>query len=132
MSIMACRGIRGATIAEANTSEAIIAATTELLQELIQANDIHPEDVASVIFTTTRDLNAEFPAVGARQLGWNEVPLLCGHEMDVPDAMKSVLRILLMVNTDKPANRIEHIYLKEAVHRRSLGTGADGASPTKG
>ncbi|MCL0102300.1 chorismate mutase [Dehalococcoidia bacterium] len=122
MSSIACRGIRGATIAEGNTSEHIINATKELLQELIKANNIATEDVASAIFTTTRDLNAEFPAVGARQLGWDEVPLLCGHEMDVPDAMKSVVRILLMVNTNKPANAINHVYLKEAVRLRSRGS----------
>ena len=128
MGSMACRGIRGATIAEANTTEAILASTTELLRELITVNDVRTEDVACAVFTTTRDLNAEFPAVAARQMGWEEVPLLCGHEMDVPDAMKGVVRIMLLVNTEKPPESIVHVYLKETVNLRARGVSSDGAS----
>ena len=79
--MMKVRGIRGATTAECNTKEAIVQATKELLEELIEANDIEADDVASAIFSTTPDLNAEFPAVAARQLGWIYVALMCGHEM---------------------------------------------------
>ncbi len=115
---MASRGIRGATVAEANTREAIVAGVQELLQELVRANDLRIEEVACAFFTTTRDLNAEFPAVGARELGWNDVALLCGHEMDVPGAMASVIRVMLVVNTDKRADEMVHVYLKEARNLR--------------
>ena len=128
---MACRGIRGATIAEGNTKEAILSSTRELLEKVIAANDVRAEDVACAVFTTTRDLNAEFPAVAARQMGWEEVPLLCGHEMDVPDAMQRVVRIMVMVNTDKSPGSIVHVYLKEATKLRSRGVSTDGASTTK-
>ena len=124
---MACRGIRGATTAETNTKDAILASTTELLQKLIAANSLKPEDVACAFFTTTRDLNAEFPAVAARQMGWGEVALLCGHEMDVPDGMKGVVRIMLLVNTEKTADQMAHVYLKEARKLRLRGVGSDGA-----
>ena len=111
---MDSRGIRGATIAEANSRQAILGATKELLQEMVRANDLHVEDVACVFFTTTRDLDAEFPAVGARAMGWTQVALLCGHEMDVPGAMSSVIRVMLVVNTGKRQDEIVHVYLKEA------------------
>ena len=128
MADTSCRGIRGATIAEANSSESILASTQELLKEIVGANDLRTEDVACAIFTTTRDLNAEFPALAARQMGWNEVPLICGHEMDVPDAMQRVVRILLLVNTEKTADSIVHVYLKDAVNLRVRGSGSDGAA----
>ena len=111
---IACRGIRGATTAEANTAEDILEATHELLTALIHLNDLAPEDVASAIFTTTPDLTATFPALAARDLGWTEVPLLCGHEMDVPGALGRVVRILLHVNTTRAAAEIRHVYLKDA------------------
>jgi len=96
---MPCRGIRGATTVTDNTREAILEATRELLDELVRTNGIHPEDVASAYFTTTSELNAEFPAVAARNgLGWTNVALMCGHEMDVPGSMRMCLRILLHVN----------------------------------
>ena len=101
-------------MAEANSREAILGATKDLLQELVRANDLHVEDVACAFFTTTRDLNAEFPAVGAREMGWTQVALLCGHEMDVPGAMSSVIRVMLVVNTEKRQDEIVHVYLKEA------------------
>jgi chorismate mutase len=111
---MLCRGIRGATTVEANSREAILEATAELLAAMVKANDVKPEDVASAFFTTTPDLNAEFPALAARRLGWNDVPLLCGHEMAVPGSLSMCLRILLHVNTDKKANEIVHVYLRGA------------------
>jgi chorismate mutase len=111
---MLCRGIRGATTVEANKREAILEATTELLAAMVKANDIKPEDVASAFFTTTPDLNAEFPALAARRLGWNQVPLLCGHEMAVPGSLAMCLRILVHVNTDKRADQIVHVYLRGA------------------
>ena len=118
---LACRGIRGATTVESNTKEAIVAGTKELLHELIEANDIQQEQVATVIFTTTRDLNAEFPAVAARQIGWTDVALLCSHEMDVPDALPSCIRILLLVNTERSPQELSNVYLRGAVNLRARG-----------
>ena len=109
-----CRGIRGATSVEANRPDAILAATTELLAEMMQANDLHIDDIASAFFTTTLDLNAEFPAVAARQLGWHNVALLCAHEMDVPGSLPMCLRILLHVNTEKGPQELVHVYLRGA------------------
>ncbi len=109
-----CRGIKGATTVERNTREDILAATTELLQLMVEHNDIDPDDVASALFTTTADLNAEFPAVAARRIGWTEVPLCCAHELDVPGSLRMCLRILLHINTDKAARDIDHIYIRGA------------------
>lgn len=120
---MWCRGIRGATIAEENTEEAILEATTELLEHLIKANDIEPEYIAAATFTTTVDLNAEYPAVAARRLGWVDNALLCGHEMDVPKGLKKVIRVLLLVNTDKDIKDIKHVYMKEARQLRPDNAG---------
>lgn len=111
---MPVRGIRGATTVSSNTREEIIEATRELLTAMVEANDIDPEEVASVIFTTTPDLNAEFPAVAARQLGWTFVPLMCSHEMNVPGSLPRCVRILLHVNTDKRAHDIRHLYIRGA------------------
>lgn len=109
-----CRGIRGATTAERNTAEDILEATRELLAVLIEVNDLAVEDVASVIFTTTPDLNATFPAAAARAYGWDGVPLLCSHEMNVPGMLDHVVRVLIHVNTEKPASAMRHIYLRRA------------------
>ena len=110
----ACRGIRGATTATANTAEDILEATTELVVALARLNELVPEDIASVVFTTTTDLDATFPALAARAVGWTEVPLLCGHEMAVPGALGHAVRILLHVNTTRTAAEIRHAYLKGA------------------
>lgn len=120
---MWCRGIRGATTVEENSREHILAATRELLQQMVEANDLRLEEIASAIFTTTPDLNAEFPAAAARQMGWIEVPLLCGHEMDVPEGLPRCLRVLLHVNTEKSAREMVHIYLKGAANLRSPAEG---------
>lgn len=114
MSGMMVRGVRGATTVEANSVEAILEATRELLTAMIKANEIDAESVASAFFTTTPDLNAEFPAVAARDMGWTHVALLCGHEMNKPGALPMCLRILLHVNTDRPAQDIRHVYLRGA------------------
>jgi chorismate mutase len=115
---MACRGVRGATTSDANSREAICKATLELLALMIRRNGIQPEDVASAIFSTTCDLDAEFPALAARQLGWFDVALMCTHELDVPDSLRHCIRILLHWNTDKPASEIVHIYIKGAAGLR--------------
>lgn len=111
---MMIRGVRGATTVESNSPEAIIDATKELLGAMVKANEIDKDDVASAFFTLTQDLNAEFPAVAARQMGWTDVALLCGHEMNKPGALPMCLRILLHVNTDRPASEIKHVYLRGA------------------
>ena len=111
---VACRGIRGATTVETNTSEDILEATTDLLDAIIRLNDIAPEDVVSAIFTTTPEITASFPAMAARELGWTDVPLLCAHEMNVPGALRGVVRILLHVNTSRTPSEIRHVYLREA------------------
>src|SRR5687768_10990720 len=99
---MWCRGVRGATTADANTREDILRATRELVALMIRLNGIEGEDVASAVFSLTRDLDAEFPALAARQLGWLEVPLLCTYEVDVPASLRRCVRVLVHWNTDKP------------------------------
>ncbi len=109
------RGIRGATTVEANTRVDIIEATEELLAEMIARNDIESSEVASVWFTTTPDLNAEFPAVAARlTFKWSHAALMCGHEMQVPGSLPSCLRILVHVNTPLRQNQVQHVYLRGA------------------
>jgi chorismate mutase len=112
------RGVRGATTAEANTREAILAATSELLSLMIEANHIEPDDVASAIFTTTIDLNADYPALAARALGWHDVALMCMHEMNVPHGLKMCVRILLHWNTAVAAHDVKHVYIRGAVNLR--------------
>jgi chorismate mutase len=115
---MLCRGVRGATTVAENTREEILTATRQLVALMVRRNGIESKDVASAIFTTTPDLDAEFPALAARQLGWLEVPLLCGHEMTIPGALPRCIRVLVHCNTDKPQNAIEHIYIRDAVKLR--------------
>jgi chorismate mutase len=112
------RGIRGATTVETDSAEEIVGATRELLEQLIAANGIEAPEIAGVWFTTTRDLTAEFPAIAARQLGWVDVPLLCGHEMEVdggnPRAIARCIRVLVQVNTDQPQAAMRSAYLRRA------------------
>ena len=112
------RGIRGATTAEANTRDAILAATDELLRFMIEVNDVCVEDVASMFFTTTTDLDADFPALAARALGWHDAALMCGHEMSVPHGLPMCIRILIHWNTAVKAADVQHVYLKGAAHLR--------------
>jgi len=111
---MMCRGVRGAITIRNNEEDEILEATRELLQALVRANDMRVEDIASVYFTTTPDLNATYPAYAARQLGWYEVALMCGHEMAVPNGMARVVRVLIHWNTTRMPNEIAHVYLREA------------------
>ena len=112
--VMVCRGVRGATTVQSNSREEILRETRRLLALLIRLNGIQPDEVASAIFTTTRDLNAEYPALAARQLGWLDAALLCGHEMEVPRGLPLCIRILIHWNTDKTPQEIQHVYLGEA------------------
>lgn len=116
---MGLRGIRGATTVSDNTKEEIISATKELLQEIAKANQLDIEEIASIFFSVTKDLNAEFPAVAARELGWNDTPLLCAYEIDVPGSLFKCIRVLLHVNTEKSQKEMKHIYLREAVNLRT-------------
>lgn len=112
------RGIRGAITAERNTSEEIKAASWELLEAVIKKNDIDPEDIASIIFTVTQDLDAVFPAMGVRAKGFKYVPLLCSIEINVPGSLARCIRILVHVNTSKSQKEIKHVYLRDAVRLR--------------
>ncbi|MDN5348579.1 MAG: chorismate mutase [Clostridia bacterium] len=111
------KAIRGAVCAEENTAAAILAATRELLQEIIKANDLETTDVISAIFTVTRDLDAAFPAEAARQLGWREVPLLCTNEIPVPGSLPRTIRVLLHIYSNKNKS-VKHIYLGAAATLR--------------
>ena len=124
---MRCRGIRGATTVDANTRDDILAAAKELLQKMVQANGVQEEDVACILFTTTPDLNDAFPATAARELGLSQVPMLCGHEMNVPGSLPMCLRILVLFNTEKSAEEIVHIYIKGARELRA-GSGDNEGS----
>lgn len=115
---MQIRGIRGATTVKNNDKKNLIAATKELLAEIVKSNQLKVEDIASVIFSATKDLDAEFPAVAAREIGWNETPLLCTKEIDVPGSLEKCIRVLILVNSDKTQKEIKNIYLKEAVNLR--------------
>jgi chorismate mutase len=116
--VSVCRGVRGATTVEANSRDAILKGTRQLLALMIRRNEINPEDVASAVFSVTKDLNAEFPALAARQLGWLEVPLLCGYEVDVPGSLGLCVRIMLHWNTSKTQKEIHHVYIHDAVALR--------------
>lgn len=115
---MICRAIRGATTADSNTAEDIHEATTEMLRTLLALNAMEPDDLVSLFFTTTSDLNATFPAVAARELGLEQIPLMCAHEMNVPGALDMVVRVLVHVNTAKKPSEIRHVYLKRATELR--------------
>ena len=108
------RAIRGATQLEANTAEAMEAATKELLLEILAANQLTPADLISVFLTVTPDLNAAFPAAYAREVGFQSVPLLCAVEIDVPGALARVLRVMIHCNTEQNSDQISHIYLHGA------------------
>ena len=115
------RAIRGATTSDDNTKEDIVEATRQMLVSLVEANDLRKEDVISAFFTTTKDLNTQFPAVAARKIGWTEVALMCSHEMFVPDAQEKCIRVMVHVNTDKSPQEINNVYLKDAVNLRKRG-----------
>lgn len=115
---MYCRGVRGATTVDSNSRDDILTATRQLLGLMIRLNGIETERVGSAIFSVTRDLDAEFPALAARQLGWLEVPLLCTYEVDVPGSLRQCVRILVHWNTEKAQHDIHHVYTKDAVRLR--------------
>ena len=123
-----CRGVRGATTVTSNDRDEILEATRELLAMMVRVNDIDIDDVASIYLTTTKDLDATYPAFAARQLGWFDLALLCGHEMDVPDGLPLCIRVLIHWNTTKTASELGHIYLRDA---KSLRIDRDNTPPIR-
>jgi chorismate mutase len=115
---MMIRGVRGATTVHANDAAEVLAATQELLQEMIAANGIVEEDVASVFFTTTPDLTAVFPAQAARNLGWTRVALMGSQEANIDEGLALCVRILIHWNTEKSLGEIQHVYQRSAVRLR--------------
>jgi chorismate mutase len=113
--------LRGANTVTENTAEAILSATDALMREMLARNELGAEDLVSCIFTLTPDLDAEFPAVAAREMGLSMVPLLCAREIPVPGALPQVIRVLIHAYMDKPA---EHVYLGDAAKLRLDLTGA--------
>jgi chorismate mutase len=110
-----CRGIRGAIAVSANSRESVLAATKKLLSKMAGVNELETKDIAAIFFTTTPDLDAEFPAAATRELGWpSNLALLCGHEMNVPGALPRCLRVLMLVNTERGPDEITHVYIGEA------------------
>lgn len=107
------RGIRGAVSVERNTAEEILSATGNLLRQMVEENSVVLTDIAAVHFSATPDLNGAFPARAAREMGWNEVPLFCCVEIDVPGSLSRCIRVLMLVNTDLQQDRVRHIYLGE-------------------
>ena len=113
-----CRGVRGATTVDGNTREEVLRRTREMLALMIRLNGMRPDEVAAALFTTTTDVNSEFPAFAARQLGWLDAALMCGHEMAVPGALGMCIRVLVFWNTDRPATDLHHVYVRGARHLR--------------
>ncbi len=110
---MRLHALRGAITVDENDRSAILEATAELMTELLGRNGLHPDDVVNCIFTMTDDLNAEFPAVAAREIGFDRVPLLCVREIDVPGALPRVIRVLVQYHADD-AHQARHVYLRGA------------------
>lgn len=111
---MAIRGIRGATTVEEDSPEAILRATRELLEEIVNTNRFDVDDIASVVFTVTKDLSSEFPARAAREMGWNHTALLGATEMAVVGGLRRCIRVLMHVNTEQPQVDMKHVYLHQA------------------
>lgn len=113
--IILVRGVRGAISVDKNEPKEIVKRTEELLVAMVHANKIQVEDIASITFSSTADLNSAFPAVAARKLGWIEVPLFGTLEIDCPTGVPRCIRVLILLNTDLPQHAIKHIYLREAI-----------------
>jgi len=108
------RAIRGAITIDNNTADEILGETKNLLKRIVEVNNIGKNDIISVIFTATRDVNAIYPAVAAREMGWTDIALMCTNEMEVPGSLRMCIRVLMHVNTDIPNDKIKHVYLKGA------------------
>ena len=108
------RGIRGAISVSNNTKDEIISSASILLRKMVSLNKIMIEDLASVVFSVTKDLDAEFPAIAARKLGWKTTPLLCTYEVAVPGSLPKCIRVLMLVNSGKNQSSMKHVYLRNA------------------
>lgn len=115
---MIVRGVRGAITVHENSAEVILNATEEMLRWLIEHNDIQEEDVTSILFTSTPDLNAAFPAKAARNMGWRHVALMGFQEIDVPEGLKMCVRVLIHWNTTKSNRELKHAFLRGAAALR--------------
>lgn len=115
---VAVRAIRGATQLDVDEREHLLSSTRELVQEVMRANDLATDQLISIVFTVTKDLRSEFPAVAARELGLGDVPLLCTVEIDVPGSLPRVVRLMAHVETDVPRSQVQHVYLRGAVALR--------------
>jgi len=116
---MSVRGIRGATTIEADAPEAILQATRELLLAILEANPtLRPDEIASSIFTVTTDICSAYPARAAREMGWEDVPLMCATEIPVTGSLPKCIRVLLLWNTELGQKEIHHVYLNEAISLR--------------
>jgi len=111
--------LRGAVTAEADTKEEIVEVTTELLEEMLDRNDVGTDDVVFILFTSTKDLIAEFPAAAVRKLGLSHIPVICARELDVEGALPRTIRAMMLMNTDKAREQLRHVYLKEARQLRT-------------
>jgi chorismate mutase len=111
---MSVRAIRGATQVESNTAEAISAATQELIVQMLESNELTASDVISVLFTSSPDLDAAFPAAAARTVGFENTPLICAVEIDVPGALPRTVRVMAHVESPRTKDEITHIYLHGA------------------
>lgn len=116
---MSVRGVRGATTVKEDQAELLLAATQELLEAILAANPgMQTDEIVSVLFTVTEDLCSAFPALAARRIGWDSVPMTCAREIPVPGSLPRCIRVLLHWNTPAPQSTIRHIYLREAVKLR--------------
>lgn len=116
---MTVRGLRGATTVERDEAESVLEATENLVKEVAQANQVQPEDIISVLVSTTPDVRSTFPAKAVRSIeGWKYVPVMCTHEMDVPGGMPLCIRILMHANSEVPQKEVVHIYQNEAIKLR--------------
>jgi chorismate mutase len=115
---MNVKGIRGAITCKQNTVEDILLASKELMQTIISFNHLNQEDIAAILFTTTSDLTAAYPARAVRDMGWTISPILCFQEMDVDDSLEKCIRVLILWNTDKTSDQIRHVYLRKACQLR--------------
>lgn len=115
---MTVRAIRGAIQVDVDDRDAILEATAELMAAVMSRNELTPDDVISVLFTVTPDLTSEFPALAARKLGFDAVPLMCATEIPVKGAMPRVVRLMAHVETDRTRAEIQHVYLRGAVALR--------------
>ena len=113
------RGIRGATTIEIDTKESVLSATRELLDSILASNpDLKTDDIAAALFTVTDDIASAYPALAARQMGWDLVPMMCAREIPVPGSLPKAIRVLIHWNTNVPQNEIKHVYLRDAVKLR--------------